>query len=519
MIPLPQLALALGLVLAASIWTPTPLLPAWSWVALMPFWLLVGRRIPQPQAKLSRTLLGLGGVLTQAVAEYPCGWSPWLETQFGAQLGSSAWPAPPQLLLIAPFVAGELLCLRMRSRQFLPDVAGQRRWWQLHLRMHLGVLAGLLLFLGLCWPLGFAGPLRVWIEEVSIYGVLAKAVLVVLFLLLFPYLLRLCWGTEPLGPPLQERLGGLARRAGVGLRAIRIWRTGGVLPNALVMGFTPFDRVVLFTDAMLASHGPRQLTAVFCHELGHCLGRHQLYFTAYTFGLSGIALSAVERLYEATGADSVLALLPVALVIWYLGFGWLSRRFELEADWHALRLTGDGVALISSLASLARGAGAYRGSWRYFPISFRCTWLRAAMADPGAGARLERDLRWSRRGCVALLVLGTGLQLDQWIGAWPAQRWAVEVRLKHYAAALERADQPGPEWEVRERLTRLAAGLDGWTGVGGGREGGLSPQTRRDAGWGWLAEQAQEQGLEGLAEDWRRRAVVGEGEPGKAQPE
>ena len=274
LIPLPQLALALALVLAADVYAPPAQLSAWSWLGALPLWWWAGRLAARPSgsfSRLARRLLPVAGFLTQAWASLLGGWSEALVRVLGDGAGLDAWPTPAQALAVVPYAVGEAASLRARSRRFLPDRAACRAWWNLQLRLHLGALLGLTVFLFWCWPLAWKREWLVQVEEVSALSAGFTFSLALGFAGTFPWLLRRVLGTEPLTGAWGERFAGLARRAGVGLRRVELWRTGGLMPNAAVMGFTRFDRVVLFTDAMLATQSPRQLAAVFGHELGHSL--------------------------------------------------------------------------------------------------------------------------------------------------------------------------------------------------------------------------------------------------------
>jgi len=94
-------------------------------------------------------------------------------------------------------------------------------------------------------------------------------------ILLFPLLLRYVWATEALRPgPLREKLEKAAGRFGFRPRAIRIWRTGGMVANAAVAGFVRPLRYVFVSDGLIEELDPDELTAVLGHEAGHVRHRH-----------------------------------------------------------------------------------------------------------------------------------------------------------------------------------------------------------------------------------------------------
>ena len=61
------------------------------------------------------------------------------------------------------------------------------------------------------------------------------------------------------------------------------------MANAAIVGFLPGHRTVLFSDSLLAGLPPRELAAVFAHEIGHARRHHVLVFGAWTlvFFLAG----------------------------------------------------------------------------------------------------------------------------------------------------------------------------------------------------------------------------------------
>ena len=52
---------------------------------------------------------------------------------------------------------------------------------------------------------------------------------------------------------------------------------------------------------------------------------------------------------EVDDRANALVVLGSVIFLWYLAFGYLSRRFELEADLESLRVVGSSAPLISAL--------------------------------------------------------------------------------------------------------------------------------------------------------------------------
>jgi STE24 endopeptidase len=165
----------------------------------------------------------------------------------------------------------------------------------------------------------------------------------VLVAIITPELLRHIWSTQRLPDgPLRDRLLQLARKLGVRCRDILVWRSGGLVVNAAVMGVIPPLRYVLITDAMLEQMDDTKIEAVFGHEAGHVKRHHILFFLMFAF-VSGCLVTIftirTHGLYrhDPTRYQVIAgALLAVLALKWTL-FGWISRRFERQADVYGVR--------------------------------------------------------------------------------------------------------------------------------------------------------------------------------------
>jgi len=191
-------------------------------------------------------------------------------------------------------------------------------------------------------PLGWLAhsePLASWLWiAVRVAGVAAVFIVT-------PGLMRHVWSTVALGPgPVRDRLMALCRREGVKIRDILVWRTQGAIVNGAVMGIVPRLRYVLLTDAMLDRFDGEHLEAVMAHEVAHVRRRHIPWLaTVLIVGLLGGGVF-IEAGLHALGVDTwdgwwALAATVVAglasltsLVCTFVLFGWVSRRFEWQAD-------------------------------------------------------------------------------------------------------------------------------------------------------------------------------------------
>ncbi len=178
---------------------------------------------------------------------------------------------------------------------------------------------------------------------------------VVLLLALMPLGIRWLWDTVPIrSGAMAEDLLGLCHRNGVRARELLLWRTHGTMINGAVIGVLGRARHILLTDALLDDLPIDQVRAVLAHELGHVRHRHIIWLglalissvLVLTF-IIGIAINLtlaafmVERLpgwVEYAGATGAIL---GAFVI----FGWVSRRFEWQADaFAAVALSRDELA-------------------------------------------------------------------------------------------------------------------------------------------------------------------------------
>ena len=282
----------------------------------------------------------LSGALGFAVAVLGFGWLRSVERWCGVQLDSLVWPGPEVALGAAPFVALQLLALDAEVRLHTAPGAQRSRLRSFQWRGFALVLAPIALYLGLTWSVGRNPTLRVWIEHVGLAQAAFGAAVVLAVAFLLPYLLRIIWDTAPVPDGHARRLLELvATKAGFRPAEWLVWRTGGTLANPAVVGFVPAGRLVLFTDALLAALGPRELVAVVGHEIGHARRRHAWILLAWALvGVLGTERALTwlaEEVLEGDGVGAILGLVAAgaaSLGAGALGFGWLSRRLELDAE-------------------------------------------------------------------------------------------------------------------------------------------------------------------------------------------
>jgi Zn-dependent protease with chaperone function len=366
------------------------------------------------------------------------GWQETIASWLGREVSVVAWPELSILLVLAPFVAYQLIAIEARSRAVAPPGSARRAWQSFQTRMFLSGVVPITAYIVIAAAIGWNERWRVRIEEVALYNALFALGLLTLLIVFLPAILCNTWETAPItSGPQRELLDSVAARARFRSRALRVWKTGHQMANAAIVGVGPRSRVVLFSDSLLSELGLRELAAVFAHEIGHAVRHHipifAMWVAAFFLGTDLVA--------SAWFPDSVWlsgGLIVAVIVIGYFAFGFMSRRFELDADLYSVDLLGDTNALIRALEQVG---GRLRdvASWRHFSTAERVRFLSEAALTPSVAARLRRNLRrWTCVGA-ALFLVTAGLQIRSLLEAREQQEIQADLRLGDYAAAARRA--------------------------------------------------------------------------------
>jgi Zn-dependent protease with chaperone function len=214
---------------------------------------------------------------------------------------------------------------------------------------------------------------QVNVEQSSVEGIVTFCSAIGVFLVVPEILVRVL-PTLPLPPsPLRDRMEVMCRAQRLKFSDILIWQTHYRIANALVMGIIPRFRYVLLSDLLLEEMNDEQIEAVFAHELGHVVHRHLIWYLVF-FKVLILALAAIGLILGAQQHRLELpAWMPVDLVttlIWFGGFliafGYVSRRFERQADVFAARTLerhlapspGDQIGIVPAPRSHVGPAGA-----------------------------------------------------------------------------------------------------------------------------------------------------------------
>jgi STE24 endopeptidase len=137
--------------------------------------------------------------------------------------------------------------------------------------------------------------------------------------------------------------------------------------NAFFVGLGRTKRIVLF-DTLLASHAEEEILSILAHEAGHWKKKHVLRMLVPLEILSFISFYVVAKLlnwnllYQTFGFQESLVYVGIFLIgtlLSLLGFfaqpleSAISRKFEIEADDFALKLTRMAEPMRSALKRLA----------------------------------------------------------------------------------------------------------------------------------------------------------------------
>jgi STE24 endopeptidase len=258
----------------------------------------------------------------------------------------------------------------------------------------------------------------------------ASIVALVIVYVTAPLLLRHVLSTRPLPPgPLRDRLLALCARTNLRAREILLWETNGLMGNAAVMGLFPRVRYILMTDLLLETMSTAQIEAVFAHEIGHVRHRHMLWYVGLVAIFMMLSFGPGEWvnawLIGQVGDSQLLQLgqVMIGLALFWIGFGFVSRRFERQADVFAARTvlppdrqdeaTHDGGAVgpygahlfASALRRVAsiNNIPVARREWIHGSIASRVQFVLSLAASPEHSRTFDRQIVRLYVGLTALI--------------------------------------------------------------------------------------------------------------------
>lgn len=412
-------------------------------------------------------LVRLSGALAFGVAALALGWVTSVERWTGTSLGALAWPEPALLAALAPFLVFQCLALHAEVAAHVPPGPTRRRVLGFQLRGFLLMLVPIGLYLALAWAVGTNEVARAWLSHVGLAQGLFAMVVIAAVAATLPYVLRRVWDTTPVPDgPARRLLEHVASRARFRASEWLVWRTGGSLANAAVVGFLPFGRLVLFTDQLLSQLGPRELVAVVGHEIGHTMRRHVWILLAWAMSFvlaADLALGVLLPRLPGLGDEDAALAVGLALAVVFLGlgaaaFGWLSRRLELDADLYCAELTGDGVALVSALRQV--DGNWERGGWRHFSSARRVEFLAEALTSPALVRRFKQFILAAGIGGALAASATIAAEVYTLVERLPLERIDAALALGRYDEARAAIDELPSDAVGPSERTRLRAQVD-----------------------------------------------------------
>ena len=187
--------------------------------------------------------------------------------------------------------------------------------------------------------------------------------------------------------PLRRRLDALCQRSGVRYHDVLLWKTDHNMGNAAVMGFIPRFRYILLSDLLLERMPDEEIEAVFAHEMGHIVHRHMAWYVVFVVVLTLLNVGPGRWLAEGLtrlGASGQQLVVFLAWITKFLIlFGFISRRFERQADVYAARTIQSHEPVVGDFAQavLPQGLGG---------------WMFDGLGQTAVVMALERISRFSR---------------------------------------------------------------------------------------------------------------------------
>jgi Zn-dependent protease with chaperone function len=127
-----------------------------------------------------------------------------------------------------------------------------------------------------------------------------------------------------------------------------------------IYGVGPTKRIILWDTALDGSLTPAEIRSLAAHEFGHVEANHVWKSIAWLFLFAVPAAFVVARVTRLRGGLGRPAAVPLALLAFTVlelallpATNAISRRYEAEADWLAIRATNDPGAFAGLTRALA----------------------------------------------------------------------------------------------------------------------------------------------------------------------
>lgn len=249
-----------------------------------------------------------------------------------------------------------------------------------------------------------------------------------------PWIWTKAWDTEPMcAGPRRDMLEKICSKLNIRLTNILVWNTQGQQAMALLAGYLPRPRFVIFSDLLLDQLSDDELCAVFTHELAHIRYRHLWILLVYLL-LSLLIWTLASWLVSTqitTSSiwDQVLfqsALLGVVLLYVRFTLCDLSRKLEREADLMACLAWHDqshdfGLSVYANAlhrVALLNGESPDHVGWLHGSVTERTENMKLMIESPAEQANFSRHMLWLKTGLVAALVSLTVWIAYAWYAPW-----------------------------------------------------------------------------------------------------
>jgi Zn-dependent protease with chaperone function len=227
------------------------------------------------------------------------------------------------------------------------------------------------------------------------------------FASVIPFLLRFVFGAYPLpDDDFRRSLEELASKAEFSCADLLVLPTSGTrIGNAFIVGLFGPARYVFFTDYLLANLPPEEVRCVLAHEIGHAKRHHLPAF--FYLSVTSIVFAAVFFSYlDQQKSPLAVLVFPAFTLLWFVLLGFISRRFESEADLYGAKLCGNPVLFGEALyrVALINGMPPDVGGYRHFSIKSRVETVLQAHRQPLYGQVAELIAVTMRRFCLWFFV-------------------------------------------------------------------------------------------------------------------
>lgn len=239
-------------------------------------------------------------------------------------------------------------------------------------------------------------------------------VLVLAFFVPLAVRLILPGGALPEGR-LRRRLETYARDHKLRVSQILVWRTGSrVFATAFVIGLLPPFRYVFITDALLKRLNEDELVAVFAHEMGHVKHRHLWWLLAFIISFTVVMLGVMQGLHMLLPGPNYEYFGMAALVLYaYWVFGYVSRRFERQADDFAAKTTSpELISQVFLKLGMDNPVAMKKRGWRHFSLEQRVREIILSKAHPEVKKIFRAELIRGLAAGILVTLLATVLLIQ-----------------------------------------------------------------------------------------------------------